>query len=889
VLRKITLLLVLPLALSVSASAAPAGSAADDAVLRATLANGLRVIVVPDHLAPVVTTELNYLVGANETPPGFPGMAHALEHMMFRGTADLSAAQLAAISAALGGDFNADTQQTVTQYFFTVPNSQLDVALHIEADRMNGLLATQKLWSEERGAIEQEVARDLSSPQYVLFTKLRQQMFAGTPYAEDALGTRPSFEKTTGEALARFYHQWYAPNNAVLIVAGDVNPPDVVDTVRRLFGPIESEQLPQRPTVTLQPLQPNTFRSTTDLPYGLAVVAYRMPGSQDPGYAAATILADVLSSARGDLYGLVPAGKALYAGFSFDPLPKAGLGYAIGAFPKGGDPEALVSELKSIVAGYAKNGVPADLVEAAKRHEVVDAKFERNSISGLASAWSEAVAVQGLSAPEDEVRALSNVTVGQVNDMLRKWLNNDTATVGILTPSPSGQPTTAKGFGGAENFGAREPATISVPDWAKAAMAVPPVPDTNTHPADMTLPNGLRLIVQPETISDTITLSGEVKSNPDLEAPKGREGVASLLDALFEYGTTTLDRVAFQKAQDDAGVEVSGGSSFGLRSTSGQFSAALHLLADDLLHPRLPEQALTVIRQQEARALAGQLQSPGYLAQRALQTGLYPEGDPALRHPTPQTVQGIDLASVRQYYEKTFRPDMTTIVIAGNVTPEDAKTAVEREFGSWSATGRKPDTALPPVPPNGPSQHAVPDASRVQDEVTLAETLGITRYDDEYYPLVVGNSVLAGGFYATRLYHDLREQAGLVYTVDASVDVGRTRGLYSVEYACDPPNVTKARALAVRDLKQMQDEPVGQEELDRTKALLIHRVPLGESSVSAIAGGLLGRAEMSLPLDENVKAAAKYRATTPADVQAVFRKLIRPEAFVQVTLGPSPQ
>jgi zinc protease len=182
----------------------------------------------------------------------------------------------------------------------------------------------------------------------------------------------------------------------------------------------------------------------------------------------------------------------------------------------------------------------------------------------------------------------------------------------------------------------------------------------------------------------------------------------------------------------------------------------------------------------------------------------------------------------------------------------------------------------------------VPDSSRVQDAVTLAETIGVTRKDPDYYPLVVGNSVLAGGFYATRLYRDLREEAGLVYTVDASVDAGRTRGLYSVEYACDPPNVAKARALVVRDLRQMQEARVGQDELNRTKALLIHRVPLAEASVDGLADGLLARVEMELPLDEDVRAAAKYRAATPAEVQAAFRKLIRPEGFVQVTLGPSP-
>ena len=204
--------------------AAPAWAAGGQDVLRATLANGLRVVIVKNTLAPVVTTEMNYLVGSNEAPEGFPGTAHALEHMMFRGSPGLSAEQLAHITALMGGQFNADTQQTVTQYFFTVPRDDLDTALHVEAERMKGILATEELWEKERGAIEQEVAQDLSNPEYLLNMQLLAELFKGTPYAHDALGTRPSFQQTSAAMLRQFYDTWYAPNNAILVIAGDVDP-----------------------------------------------------------------------------------------------------------------------------------------------------------------------------------------------------------------------------------------------------------------------------------------------------------------------------------------------------------------------------------------------------------------------------------------------------------------------------------------------------------------------------------------------------------------------------------------------------------------------------------------------------------------------------------------
>src|SRR5215469_7866506 len=204
------------------------------AVMRATLDNGLRVVIIHSSLAPVVTTVVNYLVGSNEAPQGFPGTAHALEHMMFRGSPDLSGDQLTRIAAAMGGEFNAETDQSVTRYFFTVPKQDLDVALHVESIRMRSLLATDALWNHERGAIQQEVAGDLSDPEYVFYSQLLSAMFQGTPYANDALGTRPSFDATSGAMLKSFHDKWYAPNNAILVIAGDVDPAATMATVKDL-------------------------------------------------------------------------------------------------------------------------------------------------------------------------------------------------------------------------------------------------------------------------------------------------------------------------------------------------------------------------------------------------------------------------------------------------------------------------------------------------------------------------------------------------------------------------------------------------------------------------------------------------------------------------------
>jgi zinc protease len=850
----------------------------------------MRVVIVHNPLAPVVTTEITYLAGSNEAPPGFPGTAHAVEHMMFRGSPGLSAAQLAHIGASLGGDFNAATQQTATQYFFTVPAAMLDVVLRIEATRMRGLLRSETLWQRERGAIEQEVSQDLSNPEYVFYQRLLQDLFTGTPYAHDALGTRPSFQRTTDAMLRAFHRTWYTPNNAVLVIVGDVELEPTLALVRRLFEPVPRRPLPARPAIQLAPLAPATIEMETDQPYGQAIVAYRLPGFDSPDFAAGQVLADVLDSQRGSLYGLVPQGKALSAGFDGTAFPKAAMGYASAGFPQGADGRALVAVIKEIIAEEVRTGVAPELIEAAKRHELADAEFRRNSVAGMAGEWSQAVAVEGRSSPDDDIEAIRRVTVEDVNRVARAYLVSETAIVGILTPRPSGKAVAARGFSRSqESFGSAESKPVPLPSWAQKVERVPGLPVLAGAPAESVLPNGLRLIVRPSSISRTVTLIGQVKENADLETPPGKEGVADLLGGLFNYGTETLDRLAFQAAQDAIAAEVSAGSGFALRVLAADWERGVELLADNLRHPALPEAAFETLKAQSVQAVGGELQSPGFRTRQAVRGALYPAGDPSLRHATPASLATLTLQDVKDYYHRVFRPDMTTIVVVGQVSPEAARAVIEKYFGDWTATGPKPETDLPPVPPNQPSVTAVPDPSRVQVEVTLAETLELTRSSPDAYTLRLANAILSGSLYASRLSRDLREKQGLVYSVDSLFRIGKTRSLFLVFYACDPANVSRARSLVEQELGAMQQSPVSASELAQAKTLLLRRIPLSEASLGAVAAQLLTLAVEERPLNEPAVAARHYLDLTAAEVQAAFVRWIRPQAFAQVTRGPEPR
>ncbi|MGH9606728.1 MAG: M16 family metallopeptidase [Terracidiphilus sp.] len=868
------------------AQTAPAASN----VTRATLANGARVVIVRNTLAPVVTVEANFMVGGNETPAGFPGMAHAQEHMAFRGCTGMTADQTAAIYALMGGENNADTQQSITQFYATVPTSDLDVALDAQATCLHGIDNSQAQWDQERGAIEQEVSRDLSNPTYKFINQMNDAMFAGTPYAHDPLGTRPSFDATTGAMLKAFHDKWYTPSNMILVVVGDVDPASTLAKIKRLFSDIPSHPIPARPKIDLQPFKSQTLSIDSNLPYVLAFIAYRMPGTDSPDYAATVILADVLASQRADLYGMVPAGKALDAAFGLaETYHKASVGYGVVVLPAEGAAPGAVDEMRQILANYAAKGVPEDLVAAAKRSEIAQAEFQRNSIPGLADVWSNALAAEGRTSPEQDIDAIRKVTLADVNRVAKEYMLNASTITAILKPVPSGQPVSAKGFGGAEQVTAAPTKPVVLPAWAAGPLAQIKAPTNYVPVSDTVLPNGIRLIVRTDAISPTVTVVGAIKHNDDLQTPAGEDGLGGVLDGLYSYGTQTLDRIAFEKALDDIAANESAGYGFSLSVLKEYFSRGVQLLADNELHPALPEHAFVITRQQEAQLLAGNLKSPGYRTARAVDIALLPAGDPVLREATPATVSKVTLDEVKQYHDATIRPDLTTIVVIGDVTPEEAKAVIEKWFGDWKAVGPKPDTTLPAVPVNKTSATNVPDPERTQDLVTLAEQIPINRFSPDYYPLELGNHVLGGGFYATRLYHDLRQVTGYVYNVGVSLNASKTRASYSVDYGCDPQNVSKAKALIIRDLNQMRTEDVTPEELHQAKALLLRHIPLSESSEGALAGGLLARAEIGLPLDEPVIAAKTYMRLTAGDIEKAFDKDIRTGNLIQVVRGPAPQ
>ncbi len=863
----------------------------DLSVVRATLPNGLRVIVVRDPLAPVVTAMLNYKVGSNDQ--SIKGQAHALEHMMFRGSSTLSQSQLADVAELLGGNWDADTQAEVTQYFFTAPSKYLDLLLRMEASRAQHLTLSQKDWAIERGAIKNEVTQDDSQPTQKLFRTIDEHVFAGSPYSNDGLGTLESFDKQiNAPQLRSFYNAYYHPDNAIYVIVGDIDPTATIRAVKKYFGKIPSAPLPPRHPANITPLATQSFTVDSDQPFTIASLTYRFPGYDDKDYAAGQILEAVLSSQRSDLYGLVAQGKALQAVFSdFDTHPKAGSAFGYVVVPVTTKPDDAIGMLRGVLDNYRANGVPPELVEAEKRRAIAAAEYKANSIEDLAFQWSQAVAVEDESSPDDILSSIQRVTVDDVNRVLREYVDPHHEIVGIAAPKPGAAPG-ANSAGGSASAGSENNPTLlhhdPLPAWATTAFANVPVPSPAYMPLDTTLSNGIRLIVVPQKVSQTVVVHGSIDSNEAIQAPVGLDGVADITANLLPFGTATYDRLGLRAELDKIAAEVVAGTTFSLTARSQDFERGVALLAEEELRPAFPAAAFDAIKAQEAGSVAGVVTSPDHATQVALNAALYPATDPIQRFASPATVAKISLADVKAYYRAVYRPDLTTIVVVGNVDPERAKAVFEKEFGGWFAAGPKPDVDLPAVPANTSSSVIVPDPEKVQSNVQLVEVSPITRTDPDYAALAVANASF-GGSGSAILFHDVRDVHGLVYSVFSRATIGKHRSTFAIEYACDPDKILPAQALIMSDLKNLATNGLRPSDLVRGRVELVSRIPMRAASFDGIATQLIGYSELGLPLNQATIDARAEIGVTNAQIRAAVDKWVRPSDFVRIIEGPGPK
>jgi zinc protease len=880
-------LLLVPQAAPAQVAPPPASPApvAATAAVRATLANGMRVILLPNKLAPVATSLISYGVGADDDTQ--PGIAHATEHMLFRGTNTVSGGQLADIAARMGAEYNAQTGNEYTLYYYKLPSAYVDVALRIEADRMTHAAIRAADWATERGAIEQEIRAQESQPAFAIGQNLRQTFFAGTPFATASGGTVPSFEKMSADDIRAFYRAWYKPGNATLIVAGDIDPQQTLARIHEHFDGIAGGELPARKTLEIPPLAAANLDATMDFPIGFGVLAYRGPGSNDPDYAASQVLKGVFASGRNAFADLVAEGKVLAAVSLSNAFPEVGANFLLAIPAKGGTPQSAQALIANVVAGYRTTGVPDDLVEAAKTRLLGEQAYAQSSIAGLGIAWAEANA-EHRETPDAIYDAIAKVTPADVNRVLRTYFTSDHQVSMIITPKPSSALPKVDPSAGIERIGFTPNVHEPLPAWAQVALKAPlRAPADETGTLTRRLPNGLRFSARRETVAPTVVLSGVIRTSPELYVPKGKDGLSLIVEGLLPWGTATYDRKGYEAQLDAIAASASLGTTFSLKVQSKDFERGMELLADGMLHPAFAPAAFDQVKSSVLQSVAVSNKLPKTKADLAQRLALYAPGDPRRRDVTERTVSATTLDDAKRYYRFAYRPDETTLAIVGDVSPERAQNAVKTYFGAWKAQGTPPTFRYPQVARRASKAQTVTVkvATNVQSEVTLKQLFAMRRSDPDYVPLLLANTILSGESTGSLLFEELRTRRGYVYSTDSDFHVDPTGAEFSVSFASDPKNVARANAAVVAIIKGLQARPLSAVELQRAKALLLAQRVLPLDSYSGVAADMISGARYGYTGTSERWFWTALLETTPAQVQHALRR-IDPDHFLRVIVEP---
>lgn len=876
-------LLVVPM---LSAHAQSSGSPGDGGIYTTALANGLRVIVIEDHAAPIVQVATWYRFGSLYETPGKTGLAHALEHMLFRGTSNVSAGGLDDITARIGAEMNGQTDYDYTQFYFTMPSDKIDVALYLEADRMHDALLRQADWNIERGAVLSEIDGDESSPFFNLLSRVRAAAYPDSPNGRTPTGIRSDVANATAVDIRRYYSEWYAPNNAALVVAGDVQHAAVFAKVRHYFGNIPTKKLPPISMKSPKAVSGATVEAQFPFPYEVVDLAYAVPGDTEPGEPAISTLATFIPNQRSPFYqALIQTNVAVDLEADADTQLKGGLLNVFIVLSPGHTAAEAQTVFQATMDNLLKGGISDDLATTAKHLTIAERVYSADSITGFADLAGYTYGIVGERISDEDAR-LAALTPADLDAAMHRYLATPTV-VGHLSPNdqpPAGSSQKSNAVA-SDNFSNRAPSgPIVEPAWVRAAARKPTTARSKLHPVAFTLSNGIRVIVQEKNDRSTFTLRGQIDSSPAFE-PYGREGIEQLISAAADYASANYSFVQRRKTIDNLGAFVNNGTSFGAQGMSRDFSTILAILADGEIHPTFPDPWFSLERDQLAGTIASQNQISGVVADRAYKQLLLATDDPSLRVPTSDTVNAISRDDLLAFAKAYWRPDLTSIVIVGDITPDQARTALEAAFGSWHSDGPAPSTKKMPLPPAAAGHNYVGTAG-TQVYVELGQP-ALARTSPDYDAMTVLVQILGGeGDFESRLWQQLRQQTGLVYSAGADLHADADRGDLHIQLSAATNNVAPAITIVRRELERLQKEPVSQTELLEARTRLVSAALLSEESASGQADELQDIALNRLPLDYYQTLSDRYARVTAADVQRVARKYLQPEKLIEVFTGP---
>ncbi len=875
-----------------AAAEAPQKVAAIEGVTEYRLDNGLRVLTVPDPGADTVTVHITYLVGSRHEGYGERGMAHLLEHMLFKGSPQHQ--DLKREFAARGARWNGTTAYDRTNYFETMPagDANLDWALGMEADRMvNSFIAKADLESEMT-VVRNEFEMGENDPGAVLFQRTLQLAYAWHNYGHPVIGARSDIENVPIARLQAFYRTWYQPDNALLIVGGRFDPAHALELVQRYFAPIPRPARELPALYTEEPAQDGarsvTLRRTGEAP--IVTALYRIPSGGDPDYPALDVLVSVLGNTpSGRLHrALVQKGLANFTWGSERALHDPGFASFGAWLPKDASVEAARDALLAELEGFGRHPVHAEEVRRAKTELLNDFDKAQRDTRALVRALSEFAAIGDwrlFFLYRDRLRAVS---VADVQRVALAYFKPANRVLGIFLPArhpdraqippPPDLEQALADYRGGEALGAGE--------------AFDPTPaNIEARVVRRTLANGIRVALLPKKTRGHGVVARLWLHWGDEASMTGRVTACSLAGSMLLRGTRRHSRAELSDAFERLNATVAvAGDGARLEVPAAGLGDTLRLVAEALREPAFPPDEFDALKRALLTDAEEQRSDPGAIASLQLSRHLspYPKGHPyytATIDEDVEQLQAANLASAESCYRDLLGASGADFAAVGEFDPDTLAWQLEELFGDW-----KNPRPFERVVARYYDKPPLEGEFRIPDKANAALRAGINiplRDDDPDYPALVLANYLLGGSLAARIPQRVRETEGLSYSVYTSFNAGAFYPIaaFRVSAIFAPANQARVERAVREELARAVRGGFGAAEVKSGAKALIEARRLARRSDRALAEQLVDHLYWQRDFAWDAQLEQRIAALTPREVDAALRRHLDPARLSVMSAG----
>lgn len=889
-----------------------------------TLDNGLRVIVHEDRKAPVVAVSVWYRVGSKHEPKGKTGFAHLFEHLMFNGSENAPDDFFEPLQQVGATDFNGTTNVDRTNYFETVPTGALDLALFLESDRMGHLLGavTQEKLDNQRGVVQNEKRQGDNNPFGLLRYEIFENLFPkGHPYHHSTIGSMADLDAASLDDVKKWFTDNYGPNNAVLVLAGDIDVATAKAKVQHWFGDIPRGADVKAPATSVPTLPAPLAKEVKDLiPTPRVYRMWAIPGLNDPEAVPlqmATAVLGGLSSSRLDNAMVRTDPVAVSVGAFAQSFEDAGLLIVQADVKPGTDVDTVGKKLDAEIAKFLASGPTADELQRAA------ASYLGGTISGLESVGGfggKAVTLaEGALYSNDpayykvELDRMAKATPEQVAAAARKWMSRPAFS---LTYTPGERTEGGENRGGAVTADKVTHAVAPDRYWNPDLGDIGPdtgighatsIADRSQWPAvaDLTalefpdiertrLKNGIEVVFARRTAVPTVNVAVSFDAGYAAD-PHGALGTQSLMLNLMNEGTKNLNSIAFAEAKERLGAQISGSANadetvFSLFALKPNLGASLSLLADYIRNPAFDAKELERVRAQQLNRLKAEMNNPNAIASRLMAPMLYgtdhPYGIPPSGLGDAKAVEAATRDQLAAFHTTWIRPDNARIFVVGDTTLTEVKKQLDASLGAWKAPATaKPvknfDIAIPAPKP----RIVLFDRPKSPQSVILAGKVLDAKGRDSLEILRSANDIFGGNF-LSRFNTNLRETKGWSYGVRTRIS-GETDRLSWVAVA---PVQADRTGDSIRELQSdlksfLTDKGVSQAELERTVNGSVRELPGSFETSTDVLAGLRNIVKFGRPDNYYETLPATYEAMTAAEIDAAARRALSTDDLVYVVVG----